>query len=226
MLTKATIDFMTELRENNDREWFHANKARYENVKKDYKSLVSKLLTAMKKHDASLATVTEKDCTFRINRDIRFSKDKSPYKTNLGIGMSTHGKRSGMGEYYVHIEPGGKGFLGGGIYMPTPEQMARIRKEMDVFGEDLDAIIAAPEFKKHYGDVEREMVLTRPPKGYSADHPHIEYLKLKSYIAITPLPDALYTDAKLVDYVVERLKALSPFLHYLNRGLTAEEEQW
>ena len=226
MLTQATIDFMNELRENNDREWFHANKARYEKVKKDYKALVATLLSTMKEHDASLATVTEKDCSFRINRDIRFSKDKSPYKTNLGIGMSTHGKRSGMGEYYVHIEPGGKGFLGGGIYMPSPEQMARIRKEMDVFGEDLEAIIAEPAFKKHYGNLEREMVLSRPPKGYSADHPHIEFLKLKSYIAITPLPDALYTNAGLVDFVAERLRALTPFLVFLNRGLTAENEQW
>lgn len=226
MLKTSTIDFMTELRENNNRDWFQANKARYEDVKKDYKALVSKLLNAMKKHDTTLATVTEKDCTFRINRDIRFSKDKSPYKTNLGIGMSTHGKRSGMAEYYVHIEPGGKGFLGGGIYIPSPDQMARIRKEIDVFGEDLVGVLSAPTFKKHYGDLEREITLSRPPKGYSAEHPHIDFLKLKSYIAIAPLPDAQYTNPGLVDFVVERLKALTPFMVFLNRGLTAEQEDW
>jgi uncharacterized protein (TIGR02453 family) len=226
MLQPSSIEFIIELRENNNREWFHAQKKRYDKVKADYQRLVSALLGEMKKADETLAPLVEKNCTFRIARDIRFSQDKTPYKTHFGVGMSTHGRRSGMAEYYVHLEPGGKGFAGGGIYMPSSEQLKKIRREIDVFGDDLVAIIEDKAFKRHYQDLDRNIVLTRPPKGYSAEHPHLENLKLKSYTAVTPLPDELFTSPELVGVVVERLTALKPFLHFLNRGLNAEEDEW
>lgn len=226
MLKPATLDFITELRENNHRDWFHAQKKRYEAVKTDYKQLVTALLTKMQSVDPALAALTPKDCTFRIARDIRFSADKTPYKTHFGIGMSTYGKRSGMAEYYVHLEPGGTGFTGGGVYMPSPDQLAKIRREIDVFGDDLVALFAADSFKTVYPDLDRELVLSRPPKGYDASHKHINLLKLKSYTAVAPISDDLFTDPDLVSVLVDRLRTLKPFIAFLNRALTAEEEAW
>lgn len=226
MLDNSTAQFLLELRENNNRDWFHSQKKRYDKVKGNYKTLIEGLLSEMQKHDASLASLTSKECTFRIARDIRFSTDKTPYKTHLGIGMRTHGKRSGMSEYYVHLEPGGQSFVGGGIYMPDAEQMKKIRTEIDVFGEDLTALIKAPLFSKYYQDIDRDIALVRPPKGYAPDHPHIDFLKLKSYTAITAIPEALLTDKALIAFLVERLSALTPFLSFLNRGLMAEAEEW
>ncbi len=226
MLDKSTVEFLLELRENNNRDWFHAQKKRYDKVKLNYKNFISLLLPEIQKHDPTLVSLTPKDCTFRIARDIRFSKDKTPYKTHLGVGMRTHGKRSGMAEYYVHLEPGKQSFVGGGIYMPDAEQMKKIRAEIDVFGEDLIGLINHSDFKKHYNDIDRALTLTRQPKGYTAEHPHIDLLKLKSYTAITSIPDHLLTDATLIPFLVERLAALSPFLSFLNRGLLAEEETW
>lgn len=226
MLDNTTVRFLLELRENNDRDWFHSQKKRYEAVKKNYKSLIADLLPKMQEHDPSLATLTPKECTFRIARDIRFSKDKTPYKTHLGIGMRTHGKRSGMAEYYVHLDPKKQSFVGGGIYMPDAQQMKKIRAEIDVFGEDLISLMQAPEFSKIYQDIDRDITLVRPPKGYAPDHPHIDLLKLKSYTAISVIPDHLLTDPSLSSYLVERLSALTPFLNFINRGLMAEEEAW
>ncbi len=226
MLQASTIDFLLALRANNNREWFHDHQKAYEAVKKDYKQLVAAVLEEMKQRDPNLAVLTEKDCTFRIARDIRFSKDKTPYKTHLGIGLSTFGKKSGMGEYYVHLEPAGQSFAGGGIYMPSPEQLKKMRAEIAAFGEDLEKIIADKNFQKTYGDLDRDILLKRAPKGVDEDHRFIEFLKLKSYTAVFKLSEDLFTSKDLVPYVVERLAHLTPFINFLNRGVSAEEESW
>lgn len=225
MLQIESLAFLRELAANNNREWFHSQAKRYKQVRADYTQLVDRLLEEMKAIDPSLASLTSKDCTFRIARDIRFSKDKTPYKTHFGIGMSTYGKRSGMAEYYLHLEEGGA-FAGGGIYMPDGEQLKKIRREIDVFHDDLKGIEAAPDFKKHFESIDHNIVLKRSPKDYSEEHPAIDYLKLKSYTAIASLPDALITSKDLIPQVVERFAALKPFLDFLNRGLRAEEEEW
>lgn len=225
MLQKESLVFLRELAANNNREWFHSQAKRYKHVRADYTQLVDRLLEEMKAVDPNLASLTGKDCTFRIARDIRFSKDKTPYKTHFGIGMSTYGKRSGMAEYYLHLEEGAS-FAGGGIYMPDGEQLKKIRREIDVFHDELLAIESAPAFKKHFEAIDRNIVLKRSPKDYSEEHPAIDYLKLKSYTAIAALPDALLTSEDLIPQVVERFASLKPFLDFLNRGLRAEEEEW
>jgi uncharacterized protein (TIGR02453 family) len=225
MLQPSTLKFLRDLKANNNRDWFHSQASRYEKVKKDYKFLAGNLLAEMQKADTSLAAVEPKHCTFRIARDIRFSPNKTPYKTNLGVGLPTHGKKSGMAEYYLHIEEG-TSFCGGGIYMPDANQLKKIRKEIDVFHEDLEKLINEKRFKKIYGDIDRDIALKKSPRDYPEDHPAIDFLKLKSYTAIVSIPDELLTSPELISTVTNYFTALKPFLDFLNRALLAEDEAW
>lgn len=225
MLQESTLQFFRELRENNNKEWFDVNRKRYLTIKEDYLHLAGSLLVEMKKIDPTLEPLVAKDCIFRINKDIRFSKDKSPYKTNLGIILSPFGKKMNTASYYIHIEEG-QNFVGGGLWMPESSQLAKIRQEINYFYQDLDKVVSEPGFKKVYGSIDTndKIKLIRPPKGYDADHPAIEYLKLKSFTAITTFPDDILTSPKMIPYLVEKLNALKPLLIFLNRGLMSDEE--
>lgn len=226
MIQQATLDFLTELRQNNNKEWFDKNRKRYEAVKADYLSLAGNILEAMKKVDASLDMTNAKDCIFRINRDIRFSADKSPYKTNLGIALHPGSKKFNLAAYYVHLEPGGASFTGGGMWMPEAPLLASIRREIHNFYPDLRDILEEPVFKKTFGtlDVEEGQKLSRPPKGYTDDDPAVEYLKLKSFTASAALPEDIMTTDKFVPHVIKTLSALKPFIGFLNRGLRSDAE--
>ncbi len=225
MLRKDTLEFFDELRLNNHKEWFDKNRSRYEKVKKDYHRLVEEFLTELQVHVPGIAHLKVKDCTFRINRDIRFSKDKTPYKTHLGIIISPMGKRMQNAGYYVHIDTEKGSFAGGGIYMPQGNVLKKIRKEIDVFYDDLLEIIHHENFKNIYGDIDRsdEITLVRPPKGYDESNPAIEFLKLKSFTATVPISKSLLTDKKGTKKVVEKLVVLKPFVDFLNRGVMSED---
>ncbi|MEO0060032.1 MAG: hypothetical protein RLZZ312_1679 [Bacteroidota bacterium] len=220
MLQPTTLSFLDDLRQNNNREWFQENKKQYELFKKDYHNLINLVLTELKKTDSSLEMVQTKDCAFRINRDIRFSKNKSPYKTHLAIGISADGKKNTKSSYYIHIEPNAC-FVGGGLYCPEPQQLAKIRKEIAFFYDDLQTIIGNPKFKKAFNSLSKDegQFLKNPPKGYEKDHPAIEFLKLKSFTAGTTFDekDALKPDfvSKMVDY----LRIIKPFNDFLNRAV-------
>ncbi|WP_306353070.1 DUF2461 domain-containing protein [Flavobacterium sp. '19STA2R22 D10 B1'] len=223
MLSTKTLDFLEDLKKNNHREWFQENKSRYETAKKDYYQLIADLLEAMVPHDSTLEALEPKDCAFRINRDIRFSKDKTPYKTHLGVWM-TIGKKSGLfAGYYIHMEKGAS-FVGGGLYMPPAEELKKVRKEIAYFAEDLEEILNEPSFKKIYGTLDRNdaIALKNAPKGYDVNHPAIEYLKLKSFTATHQFDDKLLTSKDFVSTMVTNLVALKPLIDYLNRGLTTE----
>ena len=182
MITKEALQFLEDLVANNNTEWMHANKKRYENYKKDYHNYIASLLAVMKPLDKSLEPLEVKNCTFRINRDIRFSKDKSPYKDHLGIWLSSGSKGNTKAGYYVHIAREGS-FIAGGLYCPEAEDLKKIRKEIAFFYEDLDEILAHKNFKKVFHDLDRNAahVLKNPPRGYDKEHPAIAYLKLKSF---------------------------------------------
>ncbi|TVR38559.1 MAG: DUF2461 domain-containing protein [Cryomorphaceae bacterium] len=225
MFQAATIQFLRDLRENNNRDWFHSQAKRYNEVKKDYRKVAGEILEAMKPVDPTLASVEVKECMFRIARDTRFSKDKTPYKTHLSVVLPCLGKKAGMGHYYLHMEEGAA-FIGGGYYLPEPAALQKIRAEIDAFGEDLVAIVNKPAFKKMYGELDKDFVLVRPPKGYEASHPHIELLKLKSFTAVAPLSDDFFSKADMVQNTVAMFKVLKPLIDFLNRGLQAEEESW
>ncbi|NHM06160.1 DUF2461 domain-containing protein [Flavobacterium sp. CYK-4] len=224
MLSAQTLQFLEDLKANNNREWFLANKKRYEAYKAEYHQLISDLLDAMKPHDPSLGMLEVKDCTFRINRDIRFSKDKSPYKTHMGIWLRTGNKGTESAGYYLQIEKG-NAFVGGGMYCPMPEQLQKIRKEIEFFYDDLEQIIQDKNFKSVYGNLSRDenSTLKNPPRGYDKEHPAIEFLKLKSFTAIQKFDAKEATKKDFVAQVSQKLLALKPLNDYINRALTAQE---
>jgi uncharacterized protein (TIGR02453 family) len=225
MIQTSTFQFLDELRENNNKPWFDANRKRYEAMKADYLGLANRILTEMKKYDVGLEMLTAKDCTFRINKDVRFSKDKSPYKTHLGIALHPLGKKMMTAAYYLHIERG-QSFIGGGLWQPEALLLSKVRKEINYFYDDLQTILSEKSFKSTYGDlsIEEGKKLSRPPKGYDADNPAIEYLKLKSFTVGKSIPDKALTDPTYFDQIISDFIAIQPLLHFINRGLMSDDE--
>ncbi|MFN3754242.1 DUF2461 domain-containing protein [Flavobacterium sp.] len=224
MITKEALDFLEDLIANNNTDWMHANKKRYENYKKDYHSFIASLLAEMKPLDKSLEPLEVKNCTFRINRDIRFSKDKSPYKTNMGVWFTQNKFRKNSPGYYVHFEKG-KSFIAGGVWCPEPNELKKIRKEIAFFNEDLEAIVNDKNFKKEFKEMTRDETntLKKAPKDFDPNHPAIEFLKLKSYTASAKIDDALFTDKDFSKIVAQKLIALKPLNDFLNRALETED---
>jgi uncharacterized protein (TIGR02453 family) len=224
MLSKDTLQFLEDLKANNNREWFLVNKKRYDAYKADYHKLISDLLEVMKPLDASLELLEVKHCTFRINRDIRFSKDKSPYKTHMGIWLPCGSRSSESSGYYLQIDKE-NAFVGGGMYCPMPEQLQKIRKEINFFHEDLVSIIKEKSFKSTYGNLSRDenTTLKNPPRGYDKEHPAIEFLKLKSFTAIQKFDVNEATQKDFVVNISKKMMALKPLNDYINRALTSEE---
>ncbi|MEN2489917.1 DUF2461 domain-containing protein [Flavobacterium sp. B11] len=224
MLAKESLQFLDDLKKNNNREWFQENKKRYEVFKKDYHQLVSDFLDAMKPLDPSLELLEVKNCTFRINRDIRFSKDKSPYKAHLGIWMSGGTKGLNRAGYYVHIEKGAS-FIAGGFYSPESEDLKKVRKEIAFFYDDLQEILNNKDFKKEFGslDINENNSLKSMPRGYEKDHPAIEFLKLKSFTATQKYDISEVTQKDFVKKISQKLIALKPLNEFINRALDTEE---
>ena len=224
MLTKDSLEFLEDLKANNNRNWFLDSKKRYEIFKKDYQQLVSDFLDAMKPLDPSLEMLEVKNCTFRINRDVRFSKDKSPYKDHLGIWLSSGAKGMNRSGYYVHIAKSGS-FIAGGLYCPEAEDLKKMRKEIAYFHDDLEEIIAAGNFKKEFGDFDRNErnLLKNPPRGYEKEHPAIEFLKLKSFETSQKFEIEEVTKKDFVAKMTKRLIVLKPLNDFINRALTSED---
>ncbi len=224
MITRETLQFIDDLKANNNTEWMHANIKRYENFKKDYHSMISNLLQAMKPLDASLELLEIKNCTFRINRDIRFSKDKSPYKTNIGMWLSTNQNRKNSTGYYIHYEKNSS-FIAGGVWCPEADELKKIRKEIAFFYEDLETIVKNKKFKESFGTLSREEnnVLKKAPKGYEPTHEAIEFLKLKSFTASQKIDDKIFLDKDFGKKLAEKLIVLKPLNQFLNRALETED---
>lgn len=222
MLSKESLQFIDDLTANNNRDWFLDNKKRYEKFKTDYQNLVAEFLAEMKPLDPSLELLEVKNCTFRINRDIRFSKDKTPYKNHLGIWMSSGAKGANRAGYYIHIGKN-ESFIAGGFYSPEPPDLKKVRKEIAFFYDDLEEIVNEKAFKKIFGSLDQTNSLKNAPKDFEKDHPAIEFLKLKSFTATQKFD---YKDATKSDFVkktVEKLIVLKPLNDFINRALTTEE---
>jgi uncharacterized protein (TIGR02453 family) len=222
MLSKNTLQFLEDLKANNNRDWFLANKKRYEEYKKEYHQLIAAFLDAMKPQDASLEMLEVKNCTFRINRDIRFSKDKSPYKSHMGIWMNTNPSGVNAPGYYIHIEKGAS-FVAGGMYSPEAAELKKIRKEIAFFYEDLEEIVSGKSFKKYFDGLSQANSLKNAPKDFEKAHPAIEFLKLKSFTVSKKIDDKELFSPDFVPNTAEKLVAIKPLIHFLNRGLTSEE---
>ncbi len=218
MLQSTTIKFLKDLKKNNNKEWFEKNRKAYEAAKADYLDFVSKVLTSLKKKDTTLEGLEPKQCVFRINRDVRFSKDKSPYKTNMGASFSKGGKKIQAAGYYFHCEPG-QAFIAGGLWMPMAPELKKVRQEIDYCFDEFEAIVHSKKFTNVFGGLDTSAILQRPPKGYEEDNAAIEFLKLKSFIVSSPLTDADLSSADLVKKVVSSFETMKPFVDFLNRGL-------
>ena len=218
MLSLSTISFLRELKDNNNKEWFDLHRKDYENAKSDYLKLVSQILEKLKTIDPALENLEAKKCVFRINRDVRFSKNKDPYKTNMGSFYSKGGKAVECAGYYFHLEPGSC-FIGGGYWMPQGPDLKKIRSEIDYNLEEFTGILQEKTMKKYFGELSQEARLSRPPQGYDADNPAVEYLKLKSFTVTSPLPDEQLTNPTLLSNIVDHFRAMKPLVQFLNRSL-------
>lgn len=222
MIQASTIKFLKDLKKNNNKPWFDANRKKYEEAKADFTNFIQHVIDVHGKKDKTIAGIKAKDCLFRINRDIRFSKDKSPYKTNFGASINKGGKKAfSTAGYYFHLEPG-QCFAGGGIYQPMPEELKKVRQEIDYNFRDFKKIIGSKKFKSVYGDLDKsdEFLLSRVPKGYDPDNPAAEYLRLKSYIALSYLKDTDITSKSLLKKTTEAFATLRPLVDFINESFS------
>jgi uncharacterized protein (TIGR02453 family) len=211
---KSVFDFLRELGKNNNKAWFEANRARYEDARAGFEEYVAALMAGMHSF-LDLEGIAPKDCILRIYRDVRFSKDKSPYKTNFSAAIAPGGRKSGSVPYFLHLQPGDHSMLAGGCHESTPEQVARWREMLDRNPAPLLKIIGSAEFKKTFGSLWGEK-LARPPKGYPPDHPQIELLKMKSFAAVHNAADRDVLGPGFVQESVKVFKAMKPFLEHLS----------
>jgi len=215
---KNVLDFLKELKENNDREWFNENRKKYDGAKTEFETLINKLIPKIYDFDPEIGSLTAKQCVFRIFRDVRFFKDKSPYKVNMGGFMSKGGRKGFHSGYYVHIEPG-RSFLGGGIYMPPSDILKKIRQEIMYNVDEYKNIINNPAFKKIFTQMEGEK-LKRPPKDFPADFPDIELLKCKSYVVLHDVKDKDILSKNFENYIIDVFKTMYPLNQFLNKALS------
>lgn len=219
MYKPETLKFLAELRENNNKTWFDAHKGEYDAAREDHLKFTSKLIAEVGKWQEEIKKLQAKDCVYRIYRDVRFSKDKTPYKTHFGTYLSPGGKKSPRAGYYFHLEPGNS-FLGGGMWQPEPFVLKAIRQEMDYNLDEFEAILNNADFKKYYTGGLSGDKLQKAPKDYPADHPGIAYLKQKDFIATYKLDDDdVLTSPKLAGVVASAFKALQPLNEFLDRVL-------
>jgi uncharacterized protein (TIGR02453 family) len=216
MIQKNTLDFLKKLKKNNNRDWFQKNKALYESAWEDTGKLAASLIERFKAMQPGLAGLEPKDCLFRIYRDVRFSKDKSPYKTNFGIYVVEGGKQSGKAGFYLQIEPGNS-FLAGGNWMPPSPVLKSIRQEIDYNLDEFNKILNGKSFKKYFGELSDTRLKTTP-KGYQADHPGIDHLRQTSYIVTTPVDDSTLLSKGLLKFCADRYRDMKPLIDFLNRA--------
>ena len=218
MIHPATLSFLKDLKKNNNKDWFDKNKDRYLEAKENVSDLTDALLKELSKMDKRFAELTSRDCLFRIYRDVRFSKDKRPYKVNMGSSMNIGGKKAQTAGYYLHIEPG-ESFLAGGIWMPSGEELKKIRQEIDYNGKQLNKILANKDFRKFYGGLDSSYALKTTPKGYDKTHPAIEHLKLTSYIVWHSFKDQEVTKKNFISTLSKGTKIMKPLIDFLNTAM-------
>jgi uncharacterized protein (TIGR02453 family) len=209
------LDFLARLSQNNTKEWMDAHRQDYLQARQHFKALTAWLIEQLQQTDESLLNLRPEDCMFRINRDVRFSNNKAPYKNWMSAALAEGGRHAPLAHYYIHLEPGNENLIGGGIYTPSPEQLRKIRQEVDYNAGELKEIVEAPPFKSFYGPIQGDK-LQRPPKGYAADHPNIEFLKLKSFFAMHTFSDEEARRADFPQRMAEGLRVVQPFNEYLN----------
>jgi len=215
---KTILDFLTKLKVNNNRDWFNENRNLYDDAKSDFENLINRLIPAIYNFDPDIGTLSAKQCVFRIYRDVRFSKDKSPYKTNMGGFIARGGRKGGFAGYYLHIDPE-QSFIAGGMDMPPPDILKKVRQEILYNIDEFKSTINNPAFKKTFGEIEGEK-LSRPPKDFPADFPDIDLLKFKSYTVIHGVVNSTLLKKDIEKYIVKTFKEMYKLNQFLNRAIS------
>ena len=221
MLTKIILDFLIQLQENNNRDWFNNHKALYIEAKEVFETLTQELIDQVELFDPSIKGLRAKDCTFRIYRDVRFSKDKSPYKTHFGAYINQGGRKGKTCGYYLHLEPNAS-ILAGGAYAPPSDVLYEIRDAIYADTEDFKAILNTEDFKSHFGSLEGEK-LKRGPKDFPKDFEDIELLKHKSFICSKKFDNASLYNEDFQKQALITMQAIKPFNDFFNRAILAME---
>ena len=216
---ETTLHFLKKLKNNNNREWFDSNKTEYLASKEIFEEFVSELIKGINKFDKKVSLdLKPKDCTFRIYKDVRFSKDKTPYKNNMSASINPGGKKSNIPGYYFHLEPEAC-FLAGGVYMPMPDVLKAIRQEIDYNPLPLINVLKSASFKKEFNGLDEEDKLKNPPKGFNKDHAHSEILKNKHFIVSRKFENKVILKKEGLSKTLDSFKAMYPFLDYLRKAI-------
>lgn len=215
-ISADTFKFLEELNNNNNREWFTSNKTRYARIREDFILFLESVYPHLCEFDPALKGIDVRKSVFRINRDVRFSNDKSPYKTSIA-GVIIEGGRKKFSEqagYYLHLEPG-KSIIAGGAYLPPSEWINRIRKEISSDSESFRKILDQKHFVRYFGVLSGDK-LKSAPRGYDKDHPDIDLLKFKSYMAVNELSDKEVLSPEFTDHFIDVARTLKPLNDFLN----------
>lgn len=214
-----TLKFLEQLRKHNDRDWFQNHRKDYEAAAADFREFTARLIAEIGGFDASVKRLTPKDAVFRINRDVRFSKDKSPYKTHFGAFLAPEGRTSGYAGYYFHLEPGGKSMIAGGLHVPPTPALAKIREAIDEKPAALPKIIQAAAFRKKFTAFAGAESLKTVPRGYAKDHPAADLLRLKSFTVRQNVEDGDIMKSGFLKQAVKDFRILQPFIDFINTAL-------
>lgn len=217
-ISKSNLDFLKKLGKNNNRDWFQANKELYTQSHENAIGFADAVLTELQKHD-NIETPSGKKSLFRIYKDTRFSKDKTPYKTHWGCHFKRATKQL-RGGFYVHIEPGNS-FVGGGFWAPNPDDLKRIRVELAADADEFRKIISSKKFKDTFGELKGDKVKTAP-KGFSKDHENIDLLRYKQYVISKPFSDKEILSDDFYKKVNDVFTAMRPFFNYMSEVLTTD----
>ncbi len=223
---KTVINFLRQLKENNNREWFNAHKGMYIDAQARFNAVVQDILNGIMNFDESVTGLTVKDCIYRIYRDVRFSKDKSPYKTHMGAYMCPGGKKSGFSGYYFHVGVGGTGYPEGhmlavGDYMCEPKVLQVIREDIAFDGDYFQSILDGAGEKFVLDDSNK---LKNVPKGFDKDSKWAEYLKYKVFCIYQEPSDSVMTSKNCAEYIIQECKKAKPFLDFINRAVQYVKE--
>ena len=215
-IKKTTLEFLNSLKQNNNRDWFTKNRTLYLDAKVNFESFVQEVINKIIDFEPIMKGLEVKSCVYRINRDIRFSNDKTPYKSHFGAFIVRGGKKNGdkFAGYYFHIEPG-KSIIAGGAYMPPTPWLSAIRENINDDPERLLKIIGNKDFVKYFVKIDGEK-LKSAPKGYPSDHPHIDLLKFKSYLVVNEVSEKDIMNPGFIDHVINVMKAMKPLNDFLN----------
>jgi len=219
MKLRALVTYLAGLEAHNRKLWFDAHREEYDSLRAEFEDVVQQAILRIAHFEPEVAAVTPRECIFRIYRDVRFAKDKSPYKTQFSAVIGPGGRKGGLASYYFHVDAAGKLLVAGGIYAPDARQLERIRQAIARDPRWLERIVRAPRFRRLFGGLIDEDKLKNAPRGFATDHPAVEWLKLKRYVAWSEKPVSALRGKDLAAHVADECRALQPLVAYLRAVL-------